>query len=444
MIGEPKPQGSTDTSDKNQYEANAARLAEISTKNVGELSDDELETMLAERKTLRSAQSENIGRAQEEATAENAERDAETARKAVEAKAAEDAARAEQAAAHAAKEAEDAAKATALAEQIKSGNIGGEAKPAEKISDAETATISTMLKFAQLARRGDPKAREDYYSTWNALPLEMKTKPGFKDRFETAMKGDRKQERGVAYEEALVEDAERTKEKEGISDEVKPMEIAQEDIIEKIGAPKTEMFEKYGERMRNSSSELVTIVKTMQKKWDEMVAAGGAQKNPKLWEEHRALNEKRNKLRGDAMSGVDFRRKKTNETYDEYWDYQRKAMQEYRNTAMQDPQTILNMAASGELGNGYRDNEGIGQIDGKLRRNPEFMKKVLETLSRDGAESFYVHVRGGTPEHKALYIASIRKNHLNYQWGSKEWATDPEVQKIALESGLDPMYLQKN
>ncbi len=111
MIGEPKPQASTDTSDKDKYEANAGRLAEMSTKNVGELSDDELEAMLAERKALKSARTENIGRAEDEAIAEDGERNAENARKAAEAKVAEDVARAEQVAAHAAKEAEDAAKA---------------------------------------------------------------------------------------------------------------------------------------------------------------------------------------------------------------------------------------------------------------------------------------------------------------------------------------------
>lgn len=151
MIGEPKLQAGADTSDRDQYEKNAGRLAEMSSKNVGELSDDELETMLAERKTLRSAQSENIGRAQDEATAENAERNAEKARQVAEAKkVAEDAARSEQAAAHAVKEAEDAAKATALAEQIKSGNVG--LSEEEKGLDASRAqyTKDTEEKAARV------------------------------------------------------------------------------------------------------------------------------------------------------------------------------------------------------------------------------------------------------------------------------------------------------
>jgi hypothetical protein len=126
MIGEPKPQASSDTSERDQYEVNAARLAEMSTKNAGELSDDELIAMATERKALRSAQTENIGRAQEEANAENADRDAEKAREVAEAqKVAEDAARAEQMAAHEAIAMEDAAKARALAEKIKNGEVGG-------------------------------------------------------------------------------------------------------------------------------------------------------------------------------------------------------------------------------------------------------------------------------------------------------------------------------
>ena len=451
MIGEPKPQASADTSDKDQYEANAARLAEMSAKNVGELSDDELETMLAERKALRSAQTENIGRAQAEATAENAERDAEIARKAAEAKVAEDAARAEQAAAHAAKEAEDATKAAALLKQIKSGNVGGEGKPAEKISDVETAAINTMLKIAQLARRGDPKAREDYYSTWNALPLEMKTKPGFKDRLEIAMREDRKQERGVAYEEALVEDAERTREKKGeVSGEAKVTEasISEGSTEEQFEAPKTEMFEKYGKRMRGAASELVSVMKEWEvnngKAYDKTLDMA---ERLKAQETRESLNDRRNQLLRDATFGaevVQFRRQKTGETYDEYSTYKYKTLDEYENTAMQDPQIVLNLAEAGQLGNGHHEKEGIGRVDKKLRENPEFMRKVLELLpNRDAAESFWVHV-SGKARTRELYIASVKKNHLNYQWGSKEWKTDPEVQKIALESGLDPMYLQKN
>ncbi len=77
-------------------EQNMGGAVEVRSKIAEELTDDELETMLAERK-------------------------AEKAR---------------QAAAHEAKVAEDAAKAVTLAEQIKSGNIGG---PAEKSADVVEA-----------------------------------------------------------------------------------------------------------------------------------------------------------------------------------------------------------------------------------------------------------------------------------------------------------------
>jgi hypothetical protein len=166
----------------------------------------------------------------------------------------------------------------------------------------------------------------------------------------------------------------------------------------------------------------------------------------KAQDENKALNERRNQLRGDALSGVEFRRQKTGETYSEYSAYQHKAMDTYRETAMADPVTVMNLVESGELGSGYREGEGIGQMSEKFRRDTEFMTKVLELLPAESgaAENFWVHTRGEARKNKELYIAAVQKNHLNYQWGPKEWKTDPKIQKIALESGLDPMYLQRD
>lgn len=340
-------QRGADTSDKDQYEANAGRLAEMSTKNAGDLSDDELNTMLE----LRSAQKESIGRAREEAIAENAERDAETARKAAEAKVAEEAARAEQAAAHAAKEAEDVARAAALAEQIKSGNIGGEAKPA-----------------------------------------------------------------------AMLE------------------------------APKTEMFQKYGEKMRLDSSRVAEIMREI-RKHDDMKNNQDLDYEDRLQAEKAsfALNEKRNQLLDGAFFGttdtrafrqeLGLRNQKIGEASTEYWDYLSKVLDEYYDAAMQDPVTVMNLAEAGAI-NGDAHAKSIGE---KLRSNPEFMRKLLDVLPQNKtAESFWQYVAGDAQNDRGLYIAAIRKNHLNYQYGPKDWKTDPEVQKIALESGLDSMYLQKN
>ncbi len=147
MIGEPKPQASADVPDKSQHEANVGRFMELSSKSAGELSDHELETMLADRKALKSAQTE--------AETENAERDAETVRKAAEAKVAEEAARAEQVAAHATKEAEDATRAVKLAEQIKSGNIGESTEKGGDVPDAENKDKVRGVAYAEFQRMTD-------------------------------------------------------------------------------------------------------------------------------------------------------------------------------------------------------------------------------------------------------------------------------------------------
>ncbi len=229
--------------------------------------------------------------------------------------------------------------------------------------------------------------------------------------------------------------------------EVQSAEVVQDKPIgNTFEAPKNETFEKYGEKMRGAAAELVNVKKQMQANEKIMYSKElDMAERLKAQDENKALNETRNKLREDALFGAEFRRQKTGESYSEYSDYQRKTLDEYRDAAMQDPQTVLSMLESGELGNGYREGEGVGQISEELRENPEFMAKALELLPNGrAAENFWVHVKGEARNNSELYIAAVKKNHLNYQWGSKEWKTDPEIQKIALESGLDPMYLQQN
>jgi hypothetical protein len=298
MIGEPKPQASSDTSDKDKYVANDARLGEIKGKISGDLSDEELDTLVAERKGLNAAQAENIGRAADEAIVENTERDAEVARQKAEAqKAVEDAARAEQAAAHEAIAVEDAAKAAELLEKIKSGNIGGEIQPAEAVQEEST-----------------------------------------------------------------------------------------QDIVEKIGAPKTEMFEKYGEKMRLDSSRAAEIAREMRKN-------DAIKNNQDLNYEERlkaekasfALNDKRNQLLDGTFFGttdtrafrqaLGLRNQKTGEAYIEYFDYLSKVLDEYYDTAMQDPITVMNLVEAGAI-----NGDSIKRIDEKLRSNPDFMRKLLEVL----------------------------------------------------------------
>lgn len=222
--------------------------------------------------------------------------------------------------------------------------------------------------------------------------------------------------------------------------------LGKKPIEEQIGTPKTEMFEKYGSRMREASSELVEVMKEMrandEKKYNKNIDMA---ERLKAEAANTPLNDRRNQLLDDATWGskvVKLRGQKAGETWSEHVDYERKTLNEYNRTAMQDPQIILDLAEAGQLGNGYREGEGVGRIDRKLRSDPEFMAKVLENLSQAGAESFWAHAVGEA-NNQELYLAAVKKNHLNYQWGAQEWKLDPEVQKVALESGLDPTYLQK-
>jgi len=203
-------------------------------------------------------------------------------------------------------------------------------------------------------------------------------------------------------------------------------------IEERIGAPKTAMFEKYGQVMRKSALELMSVVKAMNAKEQELKTVEF--KSPqwqKLWNEREALNNQRNKLRNEAMwSGVSQRGEEIDPD-------------KYKKTAMSDPQTVLSLAESGSLGNGYSQGEGIGQVSEELRGNAEYMAKLLNLLPVSAAESFWAQTQGEARQNKDLYLAAVQKNYLNYQFGNNEWKKDPEVQKVALASGLSPMYLQK-
>jgi len=360
---------------KDAYEKNEARLKELGQKNTGDLSDDELETLLAERKQLKSSQTENLGNAQEEAIAENTERDA----------VAEQAARTKQSAEVAAQAAEQAAadadKAAELLAKIKSG-------------DARVGAQATQL--AEQITGGN-----------------------------------------VGVETHPIQSVETTQENPS------------KNIVEKIGAPKTEAFEQYGKKMRESAEALAGVMKEIRANDERMMDRNlDMPERLKAQEENKLLNDKRNQLLDDATFGANVMNLSSSYggslgTHAEMMERQYAKFAEYTQTAMSDPVTVMYLAEAGQLGNGYRENEGIGKVDKKLRSNPEYMMKMLETLPSRGAESFWVHCSGEARQNRDLYIASVQKNHLNYQFGSKEWKLDPEVQKIALESGLDSVYFQK-
>jgi hypothetical protein len=294
--------------DREDYTVSEEKLKDLnaSAKNIAEMSDEEAEDFLSQRKGLtkkmnflrddvathEAKEDDKIFEAHSEADQMN--RDFDVADAQVK--------KAEQAAAHEAIAVEDAAKAAELLEKIKSGEIGGEVKPTEGVTTE------------------------------------------------------------VAQEEST------------------------QDIVEKIGAPKTEMFEKYGEKMRLDSSRAAEIAREMRKN-------DAIKNNQDLNYEERlkaekasfALNDKRNQLLDGTFFGttdtrafrqaLGLRNQKTGEAYIEYFDYLSKVLDEYYDTAMQDPITVMNLVEAGAI-----NGDSIKRIDEKLRSNPDFMRKLLEVL----------------------------------------------------------------
>jgi len=205
------------------------------------------------------------------------------------------------------------------------------------------------------------------------------------------------------------------------------------------------MFEKYGQTMRQSADRLVEVVSKMKEKWDELVAAGGTSQRPDLYEEHQALNDERNKLNSaiDYGNGViKHAERKTNESWGDHENSKRKLHEEYRNTALSDPYTVMRLAEAGQL-SFKPSTSGETFASASLRGNVEFMSKLLDSLpdERWSGEHFWSQVTGEAAKDRDLYIRAIQKQPTSYQYGSKEWKNDPEIQKVALESGLDSSYL---
>lgn len=225
---------------------------------------------------------------------------------------------------------------------------------------------------------------------------------------------------------------------------------SQEALIERIGTPSNELFEKYGSKMRESADELVVTVQKMaenEKKLREVEF-----KSPewqKLWDENRALNERRNELSEDASWGnrvISNNGQRASESYDQYTDRRSGELKKYREVAMDDPHVVLRMIEAGELG-GDANGDGLGKVSERLMSDPEFVHEAIK-LSKKYTENSYAgwfwrNVSGEAKANRQLFLEAIKVNHLNYQFGSQEMKSDPEIQKIALESGLDPIYLYK-
>lgn len=209
--------------------------------------------------------------------------------------------------------------------------------------------------------------------------------------------------------------AETVENDQGSAEAVKPIE-------ERLEAPQTRVFEQYGETMRKDAEELLSTVKARDEKYDEVVALGGGQKNPELWAQYMALKEKGNILKEKVVFGTSPDEKNFNA---------------YKETAMSDPIVVLRLAESGNFG----ANEGVEKISSILRGNTEYMERILDVLPASSAQFFWRGVEGEAGQDKDLYIAAIRKNSANYQFGSDELKKDPEVHAAALAAGLHPVFL---
>jgi hypothetical protein len=133
--------------DRENSTNNEARLAEMKGKNVDDMSDEDLEVFLAERKKLKGTNESLVDKARAEATVENTERDA------YDAAAAEDQARTK--AETAAKEVADQESAAALAKKIKSGEIGSVPEAGELAKGENSLEAYQQADRAKETHRGE-------------------------------------------------------------------------------------------------------------------------------------------------------------------------------------------------------------------------------------------------------------------------------------------------
>lgn len=222
-------------------------------------------------------------------------------------------------------------------------------------------------------------------------------------------------------------------------------------IEDTLEAPQYPAFEKYGAAMRQAAQELVEVCASIRVKNTEIDSASSDEERGVLLAEKEALDKKRNTLRLRATRGVeerrgvgvlDYRGAPVGELARAQWESEQ--MKAYTEAAMDDPKTVMLLAQAGELGTGYQSKEGIGQVSERLRGNLEYMTKLLGVLpDSDSAQSFWTHCIGAAKGSKDLYKIAVQKNPANYQYGLHEWKTDPEIQKIASEAGLDPILVEK-
>lgn len=140
---------STESTEREDFAKVEARMDEIKGMNMGDMSDDDLENVVAERKALRAQKEEMMGIAQVEAAAENQERsDAEKVAEVAKAEA-EANAQAEKAKQIEERKQADAIQIEALSAEIKEGSI--EKQQAENISEKLNEVTSSLMSLFESA-----------------------------------------------------------------------------------------------------------------------------------------------------------------------------------------------------------------------------------------------------------------------------------------------------
>lgn len=221
---------------------------------------------------------------------------------------------------------------------------------------------------------------------------------------------------------------------EHVFSSVEDDESGQQVLIEKLGAPTDEMFKEYGEKMRETADMLVLKNKEMLE-----ASAGGDM------EKFKTLREERNKLRNEMYGDGVLKFSGSQSEQD------KKRMQQgekYHEVALADPQVVLSLVEAGELGNGGdRGLGGFEKVPVKLMADKDFVKEIINLLEKKPASAengyFWRAVGGLAKMDKELFKRAVALNTLNYQHGNEDMKNYAEIQAIALENGLDAIYLSK-
>lgn len=143
---------------------------------------------------------------------------------------------------------------------------------------------------------------------------------------------------------------------------------------------------------------------------------------------------------------IDVPKKEPGELEYQYIKRVGKSKEEFGELTKDNREIMFALAEVGQIGNSQ---DGLkNEVSDRLCGDKKFIADVLQAIKNSGKGGYakgmiWGSVRGEAGSDKDLYLEAVKLNPLNYQFGSNEWKSDPEIQKVALESGLDSMYLYK-